>query len=152
QGDVYKNQFHCVPAAIAVRPKRPRPRVQQTLETATVVGPPGQEIHTDDNGRIRVRFHWDPDHARDDEQSSCWMRTMQTWAGTGFGSQFVPRVGMEVLVMFVGGDVDRPMVIGCAYNATHPHPFSLPTQKTRSGIRTQSTLGGGGFNELSFED
>ncbi|MCC6528453.1 MAG: type VI secretion system tip protein VgrG, partial [Polyangiaceae bacterium] len=149
--DVYQNRFWCVPADVPCRPRRPRRRLQQVLETATVVGPAGQEIHCDAHGRIRVQFHWDLE-GRFDEHSSCWIRAMQPWAGTGWGFQFLPRVGMEVLVLFVGGDLDRPMIVGSAYNAAHPVPFQLPREKTKSGIRTQSSRGGHGYNELSFED
>lgn len=149
--EVYANRFECVRADVAHRPPRPRRRLQQVLETAIVVGPAGQEIYTDAHARIKVQFHWDR-QGRRDERSSCWLRVMQAWAGAGWGFQFIPRVGMEVLVMFAGGDTDRPIVIGCAYNAAHPPPFPLPAEKTKSGIRTDSTRGGGGHNELSFED
>jgi type VI secretion system secreted protein VgrG len=149
--EVYKNRFLCVPADVTPRPRRPKRRLQQVMETAIVVGPAGQEIHTDEHGRVKVQFHWDREGARN-EHSSCWIRTMQAWAGTGWGFQFIPRVGMEVMVMFLAGDADRPMVIGATYNAEHPPPFPLPSSKTRSGIRTQTSRGGGGYNELSFED
>ncbi len=147
----YENRFRCAPGTVACRPKRRRPRVQQVLETAMVSGPDGEEIHTDAMGRVKVRFHWQRD-GRADDHSSCWIRLSQPWAGTNWGFQFIPRVGMEVLVSFVGGDVDRPMILGTSYNGTHPLPFALPVSKTRSGIRTQSTPGGEGNNELSFED
>lgn len=149
--EVYENRFWCVPAELAPLPKKPRRRVRQVLETATVVGPAGQDIHTDAHGRIRVQFHWDlRGHA--DARSSCWIRVMQAWAGTGFGFQFIPRVGMEALVLFTGGDTDHPMVTGCTYNAAHPWPFPLPGYKSKSGIVTRTTRGGSGYNELSFED
>ncbi|AUX42286.1 uncharacterized protein SOCE26_037160 [Sorangium cellulosum] len=147
----YENRFECVPASIPYRPRRPKRAVREVLETATVVGPEGQDIHTDHLGRIKVQFHWDR-RGRRDEHSSCWIRVAQAWAGAGWGHQFVPRIGMEVLVTFLGGDLDRPMVTGCVYNATHPPPFVLPNNGTRSGLRTQSSPGGGGFNEISFED
>ena len=95
--------------------------------------------------------HWDRTGTFDD-RSSCWIRTLQPWGGAGWGVQFIPRVGMEVVVLFEGGDPDKPMVLGSLYNGTHPSPFVLPGDKTRSGWRTQSSPGGGGFNELSFED
>ena len=123
----------------------------QVALTAAVVGPPGEEIHVDERGQIKVRFHWDRENGPNGD-SSCWLRTMQTWAGPAWGHQFVPRVGMEVIVVFEGGDPDKPMVLGTVYNATHPPSFKLPEEKTRSGIRTQTTPGGNGFNELSFED
>ncbi|HVK65664.1 MAG TPA: type VI secretion system tip protein TssI/VgrG [Polyangium sp.] len=148
---VFTTTFRAAPAAVAVRPKKPRRTMRQVMETATVVGPSGQEIHTDPYGRIKVQFHWDLEGERD-EHSSCWIRIAQAWAGTGWGFQFVPRVGMEVLVGFLGGDLDRPVVMGCLNDATHPPTFKLPDAKTRSGIRTQSTPGGGGYNEIAFED
>jgi type VI secretion system secreted protein VgrG len=148
--DVYKNSFACVPMGLPFRPRRPRRRIRQVMETATVVGPPGHDIHTDEHGRIKVQFHWDLEGKRN-ERSSCWIRAMQPWAGAGWGFQFIPRVGMEVLVTFVGGDVDRPMVVGSAYNGANVPPFQLPMSKTRSGVRTQ-TSPGTGYNELSFED
>src|SRR5262249_39025879 len=86
------------------------------------------------------------------DRSSCWIRTMHPWGGAGWGVQHIPRVGMEVVVVFEGGDPDKPLVLGCVYNGTHPPPFALPADRTRSGIRTQSSPGGGGNNELSFED
>ncbi|UQA57867.1 type VI secretion system tip protein TssI/VgrG [Polyangium aurulentum] len=146
----YHAHFHAVPRRQPYRPARPGRRVVQSLETATVTGPSGQEIHTDDHGRVRVRFHWDLRGARA-ERASCFVRVLQPWAGSGWGTQFIPRVGMEVLVSFLGGDPDRPVVLGSLVNATHPHPFPLPSA-TRSGIRTFSTPNAQGFNELSFED
>jgi type VI secretion system secreted protein VgrG len=146
----YQNRFECVPALIAYRPKRPKRDLSQVLESAVVVGPNGQEIYTDGYGRIKVQFHWDRD-GKNDEHSSCWMRVMQPWGGSSWGAQFIPRIGMEVLVSFLGGDEDRPVVMGSVYNATHPPPFVLPLSKTQSGIRTHS-VGGEGSNELLFED
>jgi len=147
---VYRNTFRSVPADVPFVPPRPEHRVVQTCLTATVVGPPGQEIHVNAKGEIKVRFHWD--RAGRGENSSCWIRTMQAWGGASWGTQFIPRVGMEVVVAFDEGDPDRPLVLGSVYNATHPTAFPLPVQKTRSGIRTQSSPGGHGYNELSFED
>jgi type VI secretion system secreted protein VgrG len=149
--EVYLNRFWCVPANVACRPRRPKRRIQQVLETATVVGPAGQEIHTDEHGRIKVQFHWDR-HGQRNERSSCWIRVMQPWAGAGWGFQFIPRIGMEVMVAFLMGDTDRPMVLGSVYNAQHPPPFALPANKTKSGIKTRSSRGGDGYNEISFED
>jgi type VI secretion system secreted protein VgrG len=149
--EAYGNTFECIPAKQIFRPKTPRRRIQQSIETATVVGPKGHEIHTDEHGRIKVQFHWDREGERD-EHSSCWIRVMQPWAGSGWGFQFIPRVGMEVLVLFLTGDADKPIVVGAAYNAEHPVPFALPGSKTKSGIKTQSTKNPLGYNELSFED
>ncbi|MBK9267027.1 MAG: type VI secretion system tip protein VgrG [Polyangiaceae bacterium] len=146
----YEATFRCTSAAEGLRPKRPARFVRQVVESATVTGPAGQEIHTDEYGRIRVHFHWDakPDMGK----NSCWIRVAQNWAGEGWGFQFIPRIGMEVLVTFLGGDLDRPVVIGCLPNATHPPPHPLPTGAAKSGIRTQSTPGGGGYNEIAFDD
>ncbi len=149
--NVYENTFQCVPATTTFRPKRPARRLQQVLETATVVGPEGAEIHTDEHGRIKVQFHWDRLGQRN-EHSSCWIRVMQSWAGSGWGFQFIPRVGMEVMVLFAAGDTDRPMIVGSVPNAEHPLPFPLPAAKSHSGIRTRSTPHSDGYNELSFED
>jgi hypothetical protein len=117
-------------------------------ETALVIGPVGQEIATDSLGRVRVQFYWD----RDGGQSSCWVRVAQAWAGSGFGSQFIPRVGMEVLVSFLGGNSDRPVITGCLHNAANVTPFRLPDAKQVSGIRTRSSPDSLGYNELSFDD
>ena len=148
---VYSNTFECVPATIAARPPRPTRSIQQVTETARVVGPAGQEIYTDEYGRVKVQFHWDR-AGQNDEHSSCWIRAVQAWAGSGWGFEFFPRVGMEVVVTFLGGDVDRPLIVGSLYNATNAPPFPLPASKTKSGIVTRSTPLGVSGNELSFED
>ncbi|MFO0759859.1 MAG: type VI secretion system tip protein TssI/VgrG [Byssovorax sp.] len=147
---VYRNTFACVPADVPFVPARPAHRVVQSCLSATVVGPAGDDIHVNEKGEIKVRFHWDREGR--EPLTSCWIRTMQAWGGTGWGSQFIPRVGMEVVVGFDGGDPDRPLVLGCLYNATHPTAFPLPAQKTRSGLRTKSSPYREGFNELSFDD
>jgi type VI secretion system secreted protein VgrG len=148
----YANRFMCVPIDTTLRPRRvtPKPR-EYGPQTAIVTGPPGEEIHTDEHGRIQVQFHWQehPSYAAD---SSCWIRCSQSWAGMGWGAQFIPRVGMEVVVEFLEGDPDRPLVTGCVYNTEHPPPFTLPDHKTQSGWRTESSPGGRGHNELRFED
>lgn len=148
---VYQSRFACVPADVPFRPPRPARASRQVVETAVVVGPEGQEIHTDAHGRIKVQFHWDLAGPRN-QHSSCWLRVAQPWAGSAWGMQFVPRVGMEVVVTFVGGDLDRPLVTGCVYNALNPPSHLLPGEATRSGLRTRSTPGGGGYNELTFDD
>ncbi|MCC6557528.1 MAG: type VI secretion system tip protein VgrG [Polyangiaceae bacterium] len=148
---VYKNRFGCVPADVPFRPPRPACVPRQVVETATVVGPEGQEIHTDANGRVKVQFHWDL-RGRRDQRSSCWLRVAQPWAGSTWGFQFIPRIGMEVVVTFVGGDLDRPLITGCVYNALNPPSHLLPGEATRSGLRTRTTPGGGGHNELTFDD
>lgn len=147
----YRNTFRCARANVAVRPARPARQERRVVETAVVVGPRDQEIHTDALGRIKIQFHWDRDGARD-ERSSCFVRVAQPWAGAGWGFQFIPRIGMEVLVTFLGGDMDCPVVTGCVYNTLSPPTHALPRDATRSGIRTQSSPGGRGYNEISFED
>jgi type VI secretion system secreted protein VgrG len=147
----YANRFVCVRATLGLRPKRPRRVLQQVTETARVVGLEGQEIHTDDLGRVKVQFQWDLDGKRN-EKSSCWVRVATAWAGAGWGAQFVPRVGMAVLVTFVSGKADRPVIIGCLYTGANRPPFALPGSRTRSGIVTRSSPLGARGSELSFED
>ncbi len=148
----YENTFETLPAGVLWRPSRVRnkPRVHG-IQTATVVGPAGSEIHTDRYGRIQVQFHWDA-QAASGAGSSCYLRVMQSLAGNGWGAMFLPRVGMEVVVSFVDGDPDRPVVTGCLYNGTHDVPYALDENKTVSTIKTQSTGQTGGYNELRFED
>jgi type VI secretion system secreted protein VgrG len=148
----YTNHFVCVPFAAEFRPERrtPEPR-EYGAQTAIVTGPRDEEIHTDEHGRIKVQFYWQAE-ASYDESSSCWIRCSQSWAGVGWGTQFIPRIGMEVVVEFLEGNPDRPLVTGCVYNAEHPPPFALPEHKSQSGWRSDSTPGGGGSNELRFED
>lgn len=148
----FENTFECIPTANAYRPRRitPTPKILGP-QTATVTGDSGEEIHTDVHGRIKVRFHWD-EHSALDASSSCWVRVLQTWAGPGWGSMFLPRVGMEVVVEFLDGNPDRPLVTGCVYNSANPPPYPLPDEKTKSTIKSESSPGGDGFNELRFED
>jgi type VI secretion system secreted protein VgrG len=127
-----------------------RPRIHG-VESAIVVGPKGQDIHTDEFGRVRVQFHWDREGDYD-ERSSCWMRVSQGWAGGGFGMMMIPRVGQEVLVGFLGGDPDQPVVVGRVFNNTTQVPYKLPEHKTRSSWKSDSSPGSGGFNEIMFED
>jgi type VI secretion system secreted protein VgrG len=148
---LYENTFRCVAADRVLRPARPVREIRQVTETAVVVGPDGQDIYTDEHGRVKVQFPWDLD-GKNNETSSCWVRVAQAWSGTGFGFQFIPRVGMEVVVTFLGGDTDRPIITGCVPNALNVTPFKLPVNQTVSGIRTQTTPGGKGYNELSFQD
>ncbi|MCX8101681.1 MAG: type VI secretion system tip protein VgrG [Geminicoccaceae bacterium] len=134
------------------RPARRTPRpVVQGPQTAIVTGPPGEEIRCDRYGRIKVKFHWDR-KGREDETSSCWLRVSQAWAGAGWGAMHVPRVGQEVIVDFLEGDPDRPIVTGRVYNALSMPPWSLPGNATQSGVKSDSSKGGGGSNELRFED
>lgn len=148
----YSNRFQCIPIAATYRPSRDREKPSiRSIQTAVVTGPGGEDIHVDEHGRIKVQFHWDR-LGNKDERTSCWIRTQQTWAGNGFGTWWVPRIGMEVIVQFVDGDPDRPLVTGCVYNADHALPYDMPAEKTKSTIKSQSSLGGGGFNEFRFED
>jgi type VI secretion system secreted protein VgrG len=151
-GEDYTNRFECIPLAVEWRPARrwPKPRIT-SVQTATVVGPAGEEIYTDEHGRIKVQFHWDRDGAFD-ENTTCFIRVVQPWAGNGWGFVFLPRIGMEVAVTFIDGDPDRPVVTGCLYNGANPPPYPLPDDKTKSTIKSESSPGGGGFNELRFED
>ncbi|MET3134155.1 type VI secretion system secreted protein VgrG [Oxalobacteraceae bacterium GrIS 1.11] len=149
-------QFRCVFSAIgkehAYRPPSSvaKPHVQGP-QTAMVVGKAGEEIWTDKYGRVKVQFHWDR-LGKDDEKSSCWVRVAQGWAGKGWGAMFVPRIGMEVVVSFLEGDPDRPLVTGCVYNADAMPPYALPAEQTKSTIRSNTSKGGNGYNELRFED
>lgn len=151
-GARYVNEFECAPDDVPLRPARRRlkPRVHGPT-TATVVGPESEEVHTDEHGRIKVLFPWDRLSPRDDT-ASWWVRVTQGWAGPGWGSLFVPRIGMEVVVEFLDGDPDRPIVTGCVYNGRNPPPYALPGEKTKSTIRSNSSPSNGGYNELRFED
>jgi type VI secretion system secreted protein VgrG len=128
----------------------PKPKVAG-VESATVVGPPGEEIHTDEFGRVRVHFHWDRESKMDDK-SSCWIHVSQPWGGSGYGGSNLPRVGQEVLVDFLGGDPDRPVIIGRVYTNLQKVPYHLPANKTQSGWKSNSTNRTGGYNEMMFED
>ena len=153
-GDVanYSNSFSCQPASIAMRSARvtPRPTIHG-LQTAIVVGKSGEELLVDKYGRIKVQFHWDR-QGKYDENSSCWIRVSQNWAGRRWGAVFLPRVGQEVLVEFLEGDPDQPMVTGSLYNGDQNPPYDLPGEQTKATIKSNSSKGGGGFNELRFED
>ena len=150
--DPYENHFTAIPYETPYRPSRvrPKPRIP-SVQTAVVVGPSGEEIHTDEHGRVKVQFPWDLEGAND-ENSSCWLRVQQAWAHGSWGHVFIPRIGMEVAVHFAHGDPDRPVVHGCLYNSEHHPPYGLPDEKTKSTIKSESSPGGGGFNELRFED
>lgn len=145
-----------VRATFAAVPYRPRalcekPRMQG-MQSAIVVGPEGDDIYTDELGRVRVQFHWDREGTRDSD-SYCWTRVAQGWAGAGYGLIAIPRIGQEVLVAFLEGDPDQPVVVGRLFNGTAPPPYPLPAHKTRSVWRSCSTPGdGSGFNEIMFED
>lgn len=147
----YKNSFACVPAGAPVPLPRPAARPQiPSIQSAVVVGPAGEPVHTDHLGRIKVQFHWDR-QGRRDERSSCWVRVVQPWGGHGHGLLSIPRVGAEVAVAFLEGDPDRPLVLGCLYSDDNAPPHALPAARTRTALRSQS-LPGSGHNELCFED
>ena len=148
----YTNTFTCLPSDVPYRPPREsvKPVVSGT-QTATVVGPSGEEIHTDEYGRVKVQFHWDREGKRD-ENSSCWIRVAQLWAGAQWGAMYIPRIGQEVVVDFLEGDPDRPIIIGCVYHKNNMPPYPLPDEKTKTTIKSDSSKGGGGFNEVRFED
>jgi type VI secretion system secreted protein VgrG len=150
-GATYDNQFTVIPAITQFRPAFTIDRpVVKGLQTAIVVGPKGEEIHTDEHGRVKVQFHWDREGQRND-RSSCWLRVSQTWGGGDWGSQFIPRIGDEVLVDFLEGNPDRPIITGSVYNGDNLPINSLRKSITQSGIRTR-THKGEGFHELRFDD
>ncbi|RRV05131.1 type VI secretion system tip protein VgrG, partial [Stutzerimonas xanthomarina] len=144
----YRNHFTATPWDIPFRPalKHPKPKVLGS-QTAVVTGPAGEEIHCDEYGRVRVQFHWDREGQADDK-TSCWLRVSSSWAGDRYGGIAIPRVGMEVLVTFLEGDPDQPLVTGCLYHKEHQVPYDLPANKTRTVFKTLSSPGGGGYNEL----
>lgn len=150
----YRNELTCIPYDLPFRPPRrtPRPRVEGT-QTAVVVGPPGEEIFTDKYGRVKVQFHWDRE-GKHDNRSSCWIRVATPWAGRQWGMLHLPRIGQEVVVDFLEGDPDQPLIVGSVYNAQEMPPWGLPEHRTRSGVKSRSTLKGtpDDFNELRFED
>ncbi|HZF49488.1 MAG TPA: type VI secretion system tip protein TssI/VgrG [Polyangiaceae bacterium] len=142
-------------AVFASQPYRPqvvtpKPRIEG-LQSAIVVGPSGQEIHTDEFGRVRVRFHWDREGEWDDNRT-CWVRVSQGWAGAMYGQMMIPRVGQEVIVDFLDGDPDQPIIVGRLYNATTQVPYTLPRYKTRSTWKSDSSPSSDGYNEIMFED
>ncbi|WP_299204961.1 type VI secretion system tip protein VgrG [uncultured Amphritea sp.] len=152
EGSQYSNSYLCVPFSVPFRPTTDvrSPHVEGT-QTATVTGPEGEEIYTDEHGRIKVQFHWDRE-GQGNETSSCWIRVSQIHAGGSFGGMFIPRIGEEVIVDFLEGDPDKPLVIGRVYHGLNRPPYKLPEHKTRCTIKTNSTKGGDGFNEIRFED
>lgn len=152
QAPIYECRFECLPSAVMYRPPRVTPwPVMRGSQTARVTGPSGEEIHTDEYGRVKVQFHWDREGKHDDK-SSCWIRVAQQHVGGQYGTMFIPRVGWEVVVDFLEGDPDQPLIVGCVYNADHMPPYALPEHKTRSVIKTRSSKGGGGSHEIRFED
>ena len=154
-GQPYQNTFHCIAHGAGVPPFRPARKTAKPViygtQTATVVGPSGEEIFTDKYGRVKVQFDWDR-QGKIDSNSSCWIRVAQSWASKRWGMMFIPRIGMEVVVHFLEGDPDQPIITGCVYNAETMPPYTLPDEKTKSTMKSNSSKGGGGFNELRFED
>lgn len=150
--DGFENAFSAFPKSLAFRPSRRtrRPRIPGT-QTAIVTGKSGEEIWTDEFGRVKVQFHWDREGELD-ENTSCWVRVAQGWAGKSWGSWFLPRMGMEVVVSFLEGDPDRPLITGCVYNGEQVQPYTLPDDQTKFTIKSNSSKGGGGDNEFRFED
>ncbi|MES2868148.1 MAG: type VI secretion system tip protein TssI/VgrG, partial [Pseudomonadota bacterium] len=148
----YRNTFHVTPEEVTYRPQQvfAKPRILGS-QTARVTGPVGEEIHCDAFGRVCILFNWDRSGITDD-QSSCWVRVSSSWAGDSYGSVTIPRVGMEVLVTYLDGDPDKPIISGCLVNSLNPAPIALPANKTQSVFRSRSTPGGGGYNELRIED
>jgi type VI secretion system secreted protein VgrG len=153
-GEQYSNHFTCLDSSIPYRHPRvtPKPFVQGP-QTAVVVGPSGEEIYVDKYGRVKVQFFWDRE-GQNDDKSSCWIRVSQPWAGQGWGAIFIPRIGQEVIVSFLEGDPDRPIITGRVYNADQTVPYALPDNGTRSTVKSSSSKGGGTsqFNEMRFED
>jgi len=150
----YSNSFVTIPKKTVIRPAPVTPIPNASgPQSAVVVGPKGEEIEVDEHGRVHVQFHWDR-YGEKNEKSSCFLRVTQMWAGRNWGTVFTPRIGMEVIVSFLDGDFDRPLVTGCVYNDENKPPYALPANKTQSGIKSRSTSKGGeaDFNELRFED
>jgi type VI secretion system secreted protein VgrG len=151
-GSHYSNHFVAIPSSVTLRPAQvTRKPVIEGVQTAIVTGPAGEEIYTDEHGRIKVQFHWDR-RGTHDEKSSCWIRVSHAWAGAGWGAIYIPRIGQEVIVEFIEGDPDRPIITGRVYHGVNRPPYELPAEKTKSTLKSDSTLGGGGSNELRFED
>lgn len=154
QNTVYKNTYSAFPDSTDFKPvqKTPWPRIHGT-QTAKVTGKKNEEIYTEEYGRIKVKFHWDPSD-KNDESTSCWIRVATLWSGKKWGTLFTPRIGQEVVVSFIDGDPDKPLIIGSVYNGEHKPPY-LPSDPTKSTIKTQTSKAEGGqagYNELRFED
>jgi type VI secretion system secreted protein VgrG len=151
---MYENKFRAIPKATPYRPPRNTPKpIVQGPQPALVVGKPGEEIWVDKYGRVKVQFYWDR-LGKKNEDSSCWVRVSQIWAGKNWGWMSIPRIGQEVIVDFLEGDPDQPIITGRVYNADQMPPYTLPANQTQSGIKTRSSKGGGteDYNEIRFED
>jgi type VI secretion system secreted protein VgrG len=152
EGDDFQVTLELAPTSLPYRPPRVTPRpIMRGPQTATVVGPSGEEIFTDEYARVKVQFHWDR-LGKKDQNSSCFVRVSQTWAGSGWGFIQIPRIDQEVIVDFIEGDPDLPIITGRVYNAAQMPPYGLPGNATQSGVKSNSSKGGGGYNELMFED
>lgn len=154
EGPIYRCSLTAIDARVPYRPPSVTPKpVVQGPQTALVVGKSGEEIWTDEFGRVKVQFHWDR-YGKEDENSSCWVRVSHPWAGKNWGAVALPRIGQEVVVSFLEGDPDRPLITGRVYNGDCMPPYDLPANQTRSGIKSRSSKGGGGsnFNEIRMED
>lgn len=148
---VYRNEFHCIPYSVPFRPLRGTARPIMTgCQTAIIVGPAGEEVYTDKFGRVKVQFHWDRKGKRN-EQSSCWIRVSQTWAGKNWGAISIPRIGQEVIVDFLEGNPDQPIIVGCVYNAEQMPPYNLPADSVTMGFKSK-TAKGSGYNEVVLVD
>ncbi|PHS01151.1 MAG: hypothetical protein COA78_23015 [Blastopirellula sp.] len=153
----YSNSFQCIPQGVEYRPARvtPKPMVYGA-QTATVVGEGDEEIECDEHGRVKVLFHWarpeNKSRTKPEDQISCWIRVAHNSAGKKWGFMSIPRVGQEVVVEFLNGDPDRPLIVGSVYNKTQEPHYKLPDEKARTYFKTNSTPDGKGFNELMFDD
>jgi type VI secretion system secreted protein VgrG len=149
---IFETEFEVQRDSVQFRPPRQTawPEVPALL-TAIVTGPGGEEIHTDEYGRIKVQFPWDRE-GKNDDKTSCWVRSVMPWTGKDWGMQSIPRIGMEVIIQFERGNIDRPYCTGMVYNGVNKPPYPLPAEMTKTGIRTNSSKGGGGFHELTFDD
>ena len=149
---MYRNSISCMPSSRVFRTSRSTAKpIISGVQTAVVTGPPSEEIYPDKFGRVKCQFHWDR-YGQKDDKSSCWIRVSQLHAGAGFGAISLPRIGEEVVVSFLEGDPDRPLITGRVYHAQNMPPYGLPDSKNISGVKTNSTKGGGGYNELKMDD
>jgi type VI secretion system secreted protein VgrG len=147
----YRNSFSAIPWDVFYRPPMLKQRPALVCQTARVTGPVGEEIYCDEYGRVKVEFHWDRAE-RNSEHSSCWLRVASNWAGDNFGTVIIPRIGMEVLVTYLEGNPDNPLITGCLINKVTPPAYPLPENKTKTVLRSHSSPSSGGYNELSIED
>lgn len=147
----YRNTFSAIPWDVFYRPPLVMRQSVLVSQTARVTGPVGEEIFCDEYGRVKVEFHWDRAELGSDK-SSCWLRVSSSWAGEGFGAVTIPRIGMEVVVTYLEGNPDLPLITGCVPNKITPVPYPLPAHKTKTALRSHSSPASGGYNELSIED